>query len=202
MLSNLYRGTQENALTHQVPICISGFTPALSLSHTLPYSVNGRPTENKIFNPFVSVSMRFLSLSHSAMSVSHSANALLIRRGPSNPAESFVHVQNLERTPPEKGARWMYGRHALACVLFGTHAFLVLYLSISHPLMYGGPDSRPHHCLACNGSTGAVPDTDRIFSGRLLTRNAWKLTNNGCETVVHGTKLMTSTWQNFQLHRF
>ena len=73
-----------------------------SLSHTLPDTVNGRPTENKIFNPFVSVSMRFLSISHSAMSVSHSANALLIRRGPFNPSESFVHVQNLEWTTVKK----------------------------------------------------------------------------------------------------
>ena len=63
---------------------------ALSLSHTLPYSINGHPMENKIFNPFVSVSMRFLSVSHSGMFVSHLANALLIRRGPLNPAESFV----------------------------------------------------------------------------------------------------------------
>ena len=109
--------------------------------------------------------MRFLSVSHSAMSVSHSANALLIRRVPFNPAESFVHVQNLERTPLEKGDRWMYGSHALACVLFGTHAFLVLYLSRSHPLMSGGPDSRPDHYLTCNGSTGGVPDTDRMFNG-------------------------------------
>ena len=158
--------------------------------------------ENKIFSPFVCVSMRFLSVSHSAKSVSHSANALLIRRGPFNPAESFVHVQNLERTPPEKGARWMYGSHALACVLFGACAFLILYLSSSHPLMSGGPEPRPDHYLTCNGSIRGVPDTDRMFSGRLLKRNAWKLTNNGCETVVHGTKLMTYTWQNFQLHRF
>ena len=146
--------------------------------------------------------MRFLSVSHSAISVSQLANALLIRRGPFKPAESFVHVQNLERTPPEKGVRWMYGSRALACVLFGTRAFLVLYLPSSHPLMSGGPDSRPDHYLTCNGPTGIVPDTDRMFSGRLLTRNAWNLTNNGREMVVHGTKPMTYTWQNFQLHRF
>ena len=73
--------------------------------------------------------MRFVSVIHSAMSVSHSTNALLVRRGPVNPAESFVHAQNLERTPPEKGARWMYGSYAQACVLFGNRAFLVLYLS-------------------------------------------------------------------------
>ena len=130
------------------------------LSHSLPYSGNGRPTENKIFNPFVSVSMRFLSVSQSEMSVSHSANALLIRQGPFNPAETFVHVQNLERTPPEKGAPLMYGGHALACVLFGTRAFLVLYMSSLHPLMSGGPEPRPYHYLTYNWSIGGVPDTD------------------------------------------
>ena len=99
----------------------------------------------------------------------------------------FVHAQ----TPPEKGARWMYGSYALACVWFGTCAFLVLYLSSLYSLMSSGPDSRPDHYLTCNGSTGGVPDADHIFSGRSLTRNTWKLTNNGCETVVHRTKLMT-----------
>ena len=110
--------------------------------------------ENKIFNLFVSISMCFLSVSHSAMSISHSANALLIRRGPFNLAESFVHVQNLERTPLEKGDCWMYGSHALAWVLFRTHVFLVLYLSSSHSLMSGGPDSRPNHYLTCNRCSG------------------------------------------------
>ena len=139
--------------------------------------------------------MRFLSVVHSAMPVSHSANALLVRRGPFNPAESFVHGQNLERTPPEKGSSWMYGSYAMACVLFGTRA-LVLYLSSSHPLMSGGPDSRPDYYLICNGSTGGVPDTDRMFSGRLLTRNAWELTNNGCPRdqtdYLHLAKLPTT----------
>ena len=82
-----------------------------------------------------------------------------------------MHAQNLERTPPEKGTRWMYGSYALACVLFGTRAFLVMYLSSSHPMMSGGPDSRPDYYLACNGSTGGVLDNGRMFSGRLLTRN-------------------------------
>ena len=115
-----------------------------------------------------------------------------MRQGPFNPVESFVHAQNLERTPPEKGTRWMYSSYALACILFGTHAFLVLYLSSSHSLMDGESDSWPdYYYLTCNRSAGGVPDTDRMFCGRLLTRNAWKLTNNGCEMVVHGTKLMT-----------
>ena len=103
---------------------------------------------------------------------------------------------NLKKAPAgcTVAMRW----HAL----FETRALLVLYLSTSHPLMPDGPDSRPDHYLTCNGSTADVPDTDRMFSGRLLTRNVWKLTNNERETVVHGTKLMTYTWQNFQLHRF
>ena len=172
----------------------------LSLSHTLPYSVNGCPTENIIFNPFVSVRMRFVSVVHSAMSITHSENTLFVRRGPINPAESFVHAQNLQRTPPEKGARWMYGSNALVCVLFGPRTFLFLYLSSSHPLMSGGPDSRPDYYLTYNGSTGGVPDIDRMFSGRLLTRNTWKLTNNGSETVVNGLTLgKTSNYTDFEL---
>ena len=51
----------------------------------------------------------------------------------------------------------MYGSYALACVLFKESAFLVLYLSSSHPLMSGGPDSQPDHYLTCNWSTGGVP---------------------------------------------
>ena len=105
--------------------------------------------------------MRFLS-------VSHSAKVLLVRWGLFNPAESFVHAQNLEWTPLEKGARWMYGSYALACVLFGTQAFLVLYLSSLHPLMSSGPDSWPNYYPTCNWSTRDVPDIDRMFSGRLL----------------------------------
>ena len=71
----------------------------------------------------------------------------------------------------EKGTHWMYGSYAMASVLFGTHAFLVLYLSSSHPLMSGGPDSRTDYYLTFSGSTGGVLDTDRMFS---------RLTNNGC----------------------
>ena len=84
----------------------------------------------------------------------------------------------------------MYGSYVLACVLFGTCVFLVLFLSSSHLLMSGGPDSWLEYYLTCNRSTGGVLDTDCMFR-QLLTRNAWKLTKNRCETVVHGTKLMT-----------
>ena len=160
--------------------------------------------ENKIFHLFVSVSMPFLSVSHSVMSISHSAYALFIRWGPFNPAESFVHVQNLERTPPEKGASWMYSSHALACILFGTCAFLVSYLSSSHPLMSSGPDSQPDHYLTCNGSTGGVPDTDRMFSGQLLTRNAWNWWITGVKRWSTGpncwfTLVKTSNCIDFEL---
>ena len=123
--------------------------------------------------------MRFLS-------VSHSANAFLVMRGPFNPVESFVQTWN-GSTGKRRPLDWT--------VAIRWHAFcseLVRSLS-SHPLMPGGPDSRPSYYLTCNGSTGGVPDTDRMFSGRLLTRNAWKLTYTctRCETVMHRTKLMT-----------
>ena len=110
--------------------------------------------------------MYFLSVVHSAMSVSHLANAFLVRRGPFNSTESFVHAQNLERTPLEKGARWMYDSCALTFVLFGTCVFLVLYLSSSHPLMSGRPDSWPDYYLTCNWSMGEVLDTDHV---RMIT---------------------------------
>ena len=130
--------------------------------------------------------MRFLSVVHSAKSVSHSANVLIVRRGPFTLAESFVHAQNLERTTPDKGVRWMYGSYELACVLSGTRVFFVLYLSSSHPLMSSGPDSGLDYNLKCTRSTGGVPDICSLFSGRLLTRNAWKLTNNGAKRSSTG----------------
>ena len=74
----------------------------------------------------------------------------------------FCLAQNLIQTSPEKGTCWMYASYALACVLLGTRAFLVLYLSSSHPLMSGGPDSQLDYYLACNGSTRGVPDTDHV----------------------------------------
>ena len=83
-----------------------------------------------------------------------------------------------------------------------SYAFLVLYLSSSHTLMSGGPDLRPDYYLTCNGSTGGVSDTDCMFSRRLLTRNAWKLMKNGCEMVVHGTKLMTCIFWGIIKHGF
>ena len=80
----------------------------------------------------------------------------------------------------------------LACVLFGTRAFLVLYLSSSHPFMPGEPAPRTDHYPTCNSSTGGVLDADRMFSGQLLTRNAWKLTNNGTKLMTHLAKPLTT----------
>ena len=109
-------------------------------------------------------------------------------------------VHSIRRNTPEKGVCWMYGSYALACFLFRTHAFLVFYLSSSHPLMSGGLDSQLDYYLKRNRSTRGVLDTDCIFSGWLLTRNAWKLTNNGCpwdqtdDVHLLGDNNMSVTW--------
>ena len=91
-------------------------------------------------NPIVSVRMRYLS-------VSHSANALLVRRGRFDPAESSVHGRN----PRDKGARPRdkvqlfdviktaqsylkitdyLGTTVLACVVYRTRAFFVLSVEV------------------------------------------------------------------------
>jgi hypothetical protein len=68
-----------------------------------------------------------------------------VRRCSFRSVESFEHVQNLERTAPDKVVRQMYGNHALVCVLFVTRTFLILYLSGSSPFLPGGPDLRPDY---------------------------------------------------------
>ena len=40
----------------------------------------------------------------------------------SYPLASFGHIQNLERTPPDKYVRWMNVTHALVCGLPGSRA--------------------------------------------------------------------------------
>ena len=103
-------------------------TDHLCSCHTLPDSVNnGCPTDSKFCNPFVSVRMRFLS-------VSCAANAFLVRRCPFNPVESFGHAQNLERTPPAKGIRWLYGYCALS-MRFGRYSSVPCPVLVrSHPV--------------------------------------------------------------------
>ena len=105
--------------------------------------------------------MRFLS-------VSHSANALLVRRGLFSPAESFYACMH----KTWNGLHWKKAP-AGCTVAVHWHAFcLELLCSLSCTC--------PDYYLTCSGSTGGARDTDRMFSGRLLTRNTWKLMNNGC----------------------
>ena len=79
-------------------------------SDVTPYRIaltDARVTDSKIFCPFVSVCMR--------------SNPFLMRRMrpvsgdirfvPSYPLVSFGHVQNFERTPPDKYVRWVNVTH-------------------------------------------------------------------------------------------
>ena len=61
-------------------------------------------------------------------------------------------------------------------------------------LMPGGPDSLLDFYTTCNRSTRCVQDSACIFSGRQVTRTAWKLANNSCEMATQGRKLMTYIW--------
>ena len=55
-----------------------------------------------------------------------------IRFARSYPLASFGHVQNFERTPPDKDVRWMNVTRALVCGLSGSRAVcLVLMRSAS-----------------------------------------------------------------------
>ena len=169
--------------------------------HTLPYSVNGRLTENKIFNPFISVRIYFLSVLHSAMSVSHSANALLVRRGPFNPEESFVHAQNLQRTSPEKGTHLIYGGYALT--LFCSE--LMRSLSCTCPVhILWCPVDLIRSWTTTSHATGqpvvfwtvTACSADDYWQG--MHRN-WQIT--GVKRWSTGPNWW-HTWQNFQLYRF
>ena len=48
----------------------------------------------------------------------------------SYPLASFEHVQNFERTPPDKDVRWTNVTCALVCGLSGSRAFGILYVSV------------------------------------------------------------------------
>ena len=60
----------------------------------------------------------------------------------SYPLASFEHVQNFERTPPDKDVRWMNVTCALVCGLFGSRAFGILKVSGMYPLMSVRPETR------------------------------------------------------------
>lgn len=68
-----------------------------SSSHTLLDNANGRPSDNKIVNLFVSVCL--------------STNA--VQQSPIYPVESFDHVEIWKRTPPGYGVHLEYGTYAL-----------------------------------------------------------------------------------------
>ena len=61
--------------------------------------------DSKILCPFVSVHMRFLSVPR-AVNASVFGNICLVR---SYPLTSFGHVQNIERTPPDKDSLGGWG---------------------------------------------------------------------------------------------
>ena len=44
----------------------------------------------------------------------------------SYPLASFEHVQNFERTPPDKDVRWMNVTRAFVCGLSGSRSFGIL----------------------------------------------------------------------------
>ena len=77
----------------------------------------------------------------------------------SYPLASFGHVQNFERTPPDKYVRWLNVTHALVCVLSGSRAVcpvIVRSVSCMYPLMSAD--------LSCESSTaGQVTE----FPGRV-----------------------------------
>ena len=85
-------------------------------------SANGRIPDSKILCPFVSINMRFLS-------VPHAVNASHVRKYPFClvlSVESFGHVQNFKRTPPDKEVRWMNISCALVCGLSVSRALGIL----------------------------------------------------------------------------
>ena len=69
----------------------------------------------------------------------------------SYPLASFEHVQNFERTPPDKDVWWMNVTRALVCGLSGSRSFGILYISGMYPLMSVRPDLRTVNYRTCNG---------------------------------------------------
>ena len=156
--------------------------PQPLMRHTLLNSINGRPTDSKFGNPFACVCCPFLvrwmrSLSGDVRSIRWKVLCML-------------KTWNGHHRP--KASAGCMVIVCWACVLVGTPAFPVLYLSVRIRFLIGGPDTRPDFYLIINGWTEGVPDIDRMCNGQIPTGNAWKLMNNGCVTRVHGTKLTTS----------
>ena len=119
-----------------------------------------------------------------SLSVCSSANALFVRQGPFNPAESFVHAQNLERIAADEGVRRLYGCCALG-MRFVRNSFVPRPALVSlYQLMSGGRKIADGLC---------IPDMHRMnrsctasLADDYLKRNARELVNNGCITVSTG----------------
>ena len=69
----------------------------------------------------------------------------------SYPLASFEHVQDYERTPPDKDIRRMDVTRALVCGLSGSRSFGILQVSGMYPLMSVRPDLRTVNYSTCNG---------------------------------------------------
>ena len=75
--------------------------------------------DSKIFCPFACVSCLFLMRRMRSVS----GDVRFVR---SYPLASFEHVQNFERTPPDKDFQWMNVTRAFVCGLSGSHSFGIL----------------------------------------------------------------------------
>ena len=85
-------------------------------------------TNSKIFCPFVSVRMSFLSGPHAVKLRSVSGDIRFVR---SYRLASFGPVQNFERTPPNKDVRWMKVTCTLVKQFVRRHLVVILYESVN-----------------------------------------------------------------------
>ena len=81
----------------------------------------------------------------------------------SYPLASFGHVQNFERTPPDKYVRWVNVTHALVCGLSGSRAVCPILMRLASCRYFVSIRCCPFD-LSCNWSTtGQVTE----FPGRV-----------------------------------
>ena len=97
--------------------------------HTLPDIVNGRPTESKIFDPFIFVCI--LSVFFPC-----TVNVFVSRRCTFNSAGSFEHAQCLKRSIPGKSIQSLYGCYWL-CMRFIRNSCVLYSVIVGHNLFRG-----------------------------------------------------------------
>ena len=118
-----------------------------------------------------------------------SGNILFVR---SFSFASFGHVQNFERTPPNKYVRWMNVTHALVCGMSGSRAVCpVLMRSVScmYPLM-----SVRHELWTVKYKTyDIVPQTSTACTFRVRLTNVWSVSYTVHIRFVRYTSV-TRTW--------